>query len=218
MVVNAVKASARGSTAAILARPGLFVAVAGTMVALSIMLPPFILSAVRTPWTYFTFNPWLRSLPSYLASDAPWSQKLDFLSRVALLWFSADGPYGAPEWGFAVDTMDLVRMVVIGLLVATYATLWVYLRGCGGVAGASRGAGMLGAVVGTLSLSTGPCSVMGCGAPVLPVIGLAVAGLSSGTLAVLSGVSRVMSAVVMIALAAGVAFLSAKAGRVVPKR
>jgi hypothetical protein len=59
---------------------------------------------------------------------------------------------------------------------------------------------------------------MGCGAPVLPVIGLAVAGLSSGTLAVLSGVSRVMSAVVMIALAVGVAFLSARAGSVTPKR
>src|SRR4030095_10026717 len=45
-------------------------------------------------------------------------------------------------------------------------------------------------------LSTGPCSVVGCGAPVLPVVGLVFAGLSSGTLALLSGLSRVLSLVV----------------------
>ena len=217
VAMDLVKAIARGSAAAILARRGLFVAVAGAMVALSIMLPPLVLSVARKPWTYFTFNPWLKSLPSYLTSDTPWSQKFDFLSRVALFWFSADGPYGAPEWGFAVDTLDLLRMVVTAFLVAAYFSLWMYLRGHGQVAGwqasAHQGGGALGSVIGILGLSTGPCSVMGCGAPVLPVVGLAVAGLSSGTLAFLSGVSRVMAAAVMIGLAVGVGSLGARAGR-----
>lgn len=190
------------------------------MVALSIMLPPLVLSIVRKPWTYFTFNPWLKSLPSYLASDAPWSQKLDFLSRVALFWFSADGAYGAPEWGFAVDTMDLVRMVVTALLAAAYFSLWLHLRDHGGLASwqasAHQGGGTVGAVVGILGLSTGPCSVVGCGAPVLPVVGLAFAGLSSGTLALLSGLSRGMAVVVILGLAVGIAILGARAGRAEP--
>ncbi|MGH7333650.1 MAG: hypothetical protein ACREKS_13075 [Candidatus Rokuibacteriota bacterium] len=219
--MDALKAIARGSRAAIRARPGLFVAVTGTMVALSIVLPPLVLSVARKPWTYFTFNPWLKSLPSYLASETRWSEKLDFLSRVALFWFSADGPYGAPEWGFAVDTMDLARIMVTAVLVAAYFTLWVYLRGHRQVgdwqASTHHGGGTLGTVVGLLGLSTGPCSVIGCGAPVLPVVGLAVAGLSSGTLALLSGVSRVLTVMVMIGLAVGVASLGAEAGRLKPR-
>src|SRR5262245_26124280 len=120
VVMDRVRDIARGGTAAILARPGLFVATAGTMVALSTMLPPLVLSVARKPWTYFAFNPWLKNLPSYVASDTPVTQKVEFLSRVALFWFSADGAYGAPEWGFAVDAMDLLRTVVTGLLVAAY--------------------------------------------------------------------------------------------------
>jgi hypothetical protein len=68
--MDVVKAIRRGTSGAILARPGLFVTVAGATVVLSIMLPPVVLSMVRKPWTYFAFNPWLKSLPSYLASDA----------------------------------------------------------------------------------------------------------------------------------------------------
>jgi hypothetical protein len=218
--VDAVKAIGRGTAGAILARPGLFVTVAGAMVVLSIMLPPIVLSMVRKPWTYFTFNPWLKSLPSYLASDAPLSQKVDFLSRAALFWFSADGAYGAPEWGFAVDTLDLVRMVVTGVLVAVYFCLWLHLhlhdrgRLAIGQASAHLRGGIVGAVIGILGLSTGPCSVIGCGAPVLPVVGLAFAGLSSGTLALLSGLSRATAVAVMMGLALGVTVLGARAGRV----
>jgi len=215
--MDAIKAIGRGTARAILARPGLFIIVAGAMVALSVMLPPLVLSIVRTPWTYFAFNPWLKSLPSYLASDAPWTRKLDFLSRVALFWFSADGAYGAPEWGFAVDTIDLVRIVVTSLLVAAYFSLWLHLGDHGRMASwqatAHRGGGAVGAVVGILGLSTGPCSVLGCGAPVLPVIGLAFAGLSSGTLALLSGLSRGMAVMVILGLAVGVAVLGARAGQ-----
>jgi len=54
--------------------------------------------------------------------------------------------------------------------------------------------------------------VVGCGAPVLPVVGLVFAGLSSGTLALLSGASRVLSAVVLVALTLVVAWLGRRAG------
>lgn len=210
----------RGVTAAVRRRPGLFVVIATGVLALDVFLPPLVLSLVRKPWTFFTFNPWLKKLPEYLASDAPAGQKLDFLSRVALFWFTADGPFGVPEWGFAVDTMDVVRFLGMSLLVATYFVLWLYRREYGVLAGrpgpATRAGGVAGAVVGVLGLSTGPCSVVGCGAPVLPVIGLVFAGLSSGTLALLSALSRVAISVVLVALAAGVVFLGWRVGMMLP--
>ena len=70
---------------------------------------------------------------------------------------------------------------------------------------------MLTSVVG---LSTGPCSVMGCGAPVIPVVGLAFAGLSSGTLAFLASLSRVTTALVFVALAVAVVALGWRTGEV----
>src|SRR5437879_8964341 len=185
-LVRAVMATLRGIGAAVRARPGTALAVVGGVLALHVFLPPLVLTVTRTPWTYFAFNPWLARLPDYLVSSVPLEQKLDFLSRVALFWFTADGPYGFPEWGFAVDTMDLARFLAMSLLVAAYAALLLYRRERG-VRGAGRAApshagGVVGAVVGVLGLSTGPCSVVGCGAPVLPVVGLVFAGLSSGTL------------------------------------
>src|SRR2546425_3991267 len=101
---SVVASALRGVGRAIRARAGVVALVAAAVVALDALLPPLVLSVFRAPWTFFTFNPWLKSLPAYLASPKPWSDKLDFLSRVALFWFTADGPYGAPEWGFAVDT------------------------------------------------------------------------------------------------------------------
>jgi len=53
---------------------------------------------------------------------------------------------------------------------------------------------------------------MGCGAPVLPVVGLAFVGLSSGALALLAEVSRVATAVVFSAVIVGVAYLGWLAG------
>ena len=212
----AVATTARGIGAAVRARP---VATLGVIVAvftLHIFLPPLLLAVTRTPWTYFTFNPWLKQLPRYLTSSAPLEQKLDFLSRVAVFWFSADGPYGFPEWGFAVDATDLARFLLMSLLVGAYFALVVDRRERrrvpGWRAGASRAGGVAGALVGVLGLSTGPCSVVGCGAPVLPVVGLVFAGLSSGTLALLSGASRVLSAVVLITLALVVGWLGWHAG------
>jgi len=79
-------------------------------------------------------------------------------------------------------------------------------------AGTSRAGGIAGAFAGVVGLSTGPCSVVGCGAPVLPVVGLVFAGLSSGTLTLLSGASRILSAVVLVALTLVVAWLGWQAG------
>ncbi len=106
-LVRAVIATLRGIGAAVRARPGTALAVVGGVLALHVFLPPLVLTVTRKPWTYFAFNPWLARLPDYLVSSVSLEQKLDFLSRVALFWFTADGPYGFPEWGFAVDTMDL---------------------------------------------------------------------------------------------------------------
>ena len=213
---RAVTTTLRGIGAAWRARPGATLAVLVGVLALHVFLPPLVLAATRKPWTYFTFNPWLRRLPTYLGSSAPLDQKLDFLSRVAVFWFTADGPYGFPEWGFAVDAMDLLRFLAMSVLVAAYVALVLYRQRQGRLAGwrasTGRAGGVMGAFAGVLGLSTGPCSVVGCGAPVLPVVGLAFAGLSSGTLAVLSGASRVVSAGVLIALTVVVAWLGWQTG------
>ena len=213
---SVVASALRGVGRAIRARAGVVALVAAAVVALDALLPPLVLSVFRAPWTFFTFNPWLKSLPAYLASPKPWSDKLDFLSRVALFWFSADGPYGAPEWGFAVDTMDVVRFVLTGLLIGVYVALWLERRAAvarGWSARVGRAGGAVGACVSVLGLSTGPCSVVGCGAPVLPVVGLVFAGLSSTTLAVLSQVSRVSAIAVVVALLAAIAWLGREAAQ-----
>ena len=237
----------RGVAAAVKARPGAVLAIATAVFVLHVMLPPLVLAVARKPWTFFTFNPWLKRLPEYLVSAAPLEQKLDFLSRVALFWFSADGDYGAPEWGFAVDTTDVLRFATTSILIGVYWALWGQFRwgprngpqtpqrsGRPGKAvtsletavaslemrarAPSWSGGVAGALVGVLGLSTGPCSVVGCGAPVLPVVGLAFAGLSSGTLALLSGLSRLASAVVLVGLLAGIAYLGWRVGPDGPSR
>jgi hypothetical protein len=93
--------------------------------------------------------------------------------------------------------------------------LWLERRATvsGWVTHAGSAGGALGGWVSVLGLSTGPCSVVGCGAPVLPVVGLAFAGLSSTTLAVLSQVSRVSAIVVIVALLLGIGWLGWKTGR-----
>ena len=207
----------RGIRAAVRARPVAFFTIAGAVLALDLTLPALVLAVARTPWTYFTFNPWLKKLPEYVISGETLEKKLDFLSRVALFWFTADGPYGVPEWGFAVDTMDVLRFVVMALLVGVYGALWLHARQQGRVSGwrasASRSGGVVGAFVSVLGLSTGPCSVVGCGAPVLPVVGLVFTGLSSGTLAVLSVSSRIAGAGVLVLLSGAVAYLGWQVAR-----
>jgi len=209
--VHAIGSALRGIAAAVRRRPGAFLAVAAGIFALNLLLPPLLLAVTRKPWTYFTFNPWLKKLPEFLVSDAPLEKKLDFLSRVAVFWFTADGPYGAPEWGFAVDSLDLVRFLGLAVLFGAYGALWLRAREQGRVAGwqatTGRNGGAFGALAGILGLSTGPCSVVGCGAPVLPVVGLVFTGLSSGTLALLSLSSQIAAATVLLLLSGAVLYL-----------
>jgi hypothetical protein len=210
-----VAAVGRGIGRALRARPGAALLAMAGVLALDVLLPPLLLSVVRKPWTYFTFNPWLKRLPEYLASPTPWSEKLDFLRRVALFWFSADGPYGQPEWGFAVDGADVVRFLLTGALVGIYVALWLDRRaaGVGGWRATSgRAGGSIAAAASVLGLSTGPCSVVGCGAPVLPVVALVFAGLSSTTLALLSQVSQISAIGVVMVLLAAITWLGWRGG------
>src|SRR2546428_11226367 len=49
-----------------------------------------VLSAVRKPFDFYTFNPWLKRLPEYVASDdAPLVEKLAKLPDLALFCVSA---------------------------------------------------------------------------------------------------------------------------------
>ena len=212
----AVRAMA-GIRAALRARPGVFALAATATAVLAVLLPPAVLSLARKPVDYATVNPWLRRLPEYLAGDEhPPLVKAEKLWNLALFWFSADSPMGGTEWGFAIDTGDLARIALIAALVGAYFALWRHAR-ASGLAGPAlrRGGqgGVVGAALGVLGLSTGPCSVMGCGAPVLPAVALAFAGLSSGTLAALAGLSRWGTPALIAALALAVLWLGARVGR-----
>ena len=215
MVASIVRTNARigrGIATAVRARPGAYLAVTAGVFLLNILLPPLVLSVARKPVDYFMVNPWLRRLPDYLASPAvPWHTKLEKLWDLALFWFSADSPYGGVEWGFAVDVGDLGRTLAMAALCGAYFVLWWRRRALVGAsgwhAGIARQGGVAGALTGALGLSTGPCSVMGCGAPVIPVVGLAFVGLSSGTLAWLTQVSTVATTTVLVALTFGVVYL-----------
>lgn len=214
-----------GLRAALRARLGTFALVSVAVGALSVAVPPLLLSVVRKPVDFFTVNPWLRRLPDYLASSehTAWI-KLEKLSNLALFWFSADSPYGGTEWGFAVDVRDLGRIALTSVLVGAYFALWCERRAMlhgGSVpvglpvragAGAGRAGGFAGALAGVLGLSTGPCSVVGCGAPVLPVVGLAFTGLSSGTLTLLSGVSVIATTAIFAVLLVATAHLAWRVG------
>src|SRR5262249_59934879 len=170
-----------GILRAVHSRPWLFASVAILVFALDLLVPPLVLSLARKPVTAFTVNPLVCSLPSYLASGpGEFGERLAKPWGLALFWFSADGSFGI-EWGFAVTPADLARFVLLSLLVAAYFALWFERRNPGAMAWGTRAGGsggVLGALGGIFGLTTGGCTVMGCGAPVLPVIGLAFVGLS----------------------------------------
>jgi hypothetical protein len=212
---------ARGIVRAIRARPRLFLTVALAVVALSILGPPAVLSLARRPVDYFTVNPWLKRLPQYILSPTvPLTEKAEKLPDLALFWFSSDSPYGGIDWGFAVDVTDLVRILALAVLFGAYFALLARRRETasapGGVAPVRSRGGVAGMLTSVVGLSTGPCSVMGCGAPVIPVVGLAFAGLSSGTLAFLASLSRVTTTLVFLALAAAVLYLAWRTGEPAP--
>jgi hypothetical protein len=196
-------------------RPWLFVWVALGVFALDIFVPPLVLSIARKPVTSFTINPLLSTLPEYLTSGpGVFEERLTKVWGLALFWFSSDGQFGI-EWGFAVTPADLARFVFMSLLVAAYFALWLERRARVATvwgARASSSGGVLGALGGIFGLTTGGCTVMGCGAPVLPVIGLAFAGLSSTTIKWMSELSTIGTTAVLVGLGSAVLWLSWRLG------
>ncbi len=179
--------------------------------ALNLFLPVAVLSLARKPVDYFTFNPWLSRLPEYLASSRdPLSRKVAFVADMALAWFLSNSPIEGVEWGFIVDVPSLGRFGLTAFLFGAFLVLWLLhrdqVRTHGWAANDVCYGGTGGAATSVLGFSTGACSVMGCGVPVLPVVGLALTGVSSGTLSFLMQLSRVATAVVLIVMAAGVAW------------
>ena len=205
---------------ALRARPGLFVGVGAAVLALDVLVPVAVLSLARVRVDYFTFNPWLGNLPGYLASGkGSLAERLGRAWELALFWFSADGVFGI-DWGFAVTTADLARFVLMAALVAAYFVLWAHRRDRTGAAGwrmrAGRQGGVLGAVGSVCGLATGGCTVMGCGAPMIPVVGLAFVGLSSTTLTLFAQVSTYATIAVIGGLTAGVLYLAWRVGDAPP--
>jgi hypothetical protein len=198
--------------AAIQARWKIFWAVAIGVFILSLLLPLVVLSLARGPFNHITFNPWLSRLPEWLVySDATFSRKLEFLSDLALGWVIANNAGGEVEWGFIVDVPSVVRFVLTSFLFGAFFALWFYrrdqVRQYGWGTQAAQYGGAAGAVTSVLGFTTQACSVMGCGVPVLPVVGLALTGVTSGTLVFLGQLASVATAVVLSVIALGVAWL-----------
>jgi hypothetical protein len=207
--------SLRGAWTALAAHPGVFASVTLAVAALNVLAPVAILSAVHKPLDFYTVNPWLKRLPEWLASDpAPLGEKLAKLPDLALFWFSAGSTYGGSEWGFAVDVADVGRILLVSALFGLYFALWRRYRdlALGGAQVLRRG-GLAGAAATLFGVSTGACSVTGCGAPVIPVLGLAFAGLESGTLHFLAQSSRVATIALFAVLFLAVGYLGCRTSR-----
>ena len=204
------RATLRGIVQAFGSDKKVFFAVTAAVFVLDVAVPPILLSLTRKPVDYFTFNPWLARLPEYLRAGAgSLDQRLAKVWSLALFWFSSDNPYGI-EWGFAVTLADLARFLLMAALVGVYFTLWAHRRRQVGVRGwgmrASGQGGALGAVSSVCGLATGGCTVMGCGAPVIPVVGLAFTGLSSGALLWMSWLSTTGTTLALAAMTVGVLY------------
>jgi len=138
----------RGAWTALAAHPGMFASVTLAVAGLNVVAPVALLSAVRKPLDFYTFNPWLKRLPEYIASDdAPLVEKLAKLADLALFWVSAGSTYGGAEWGFAVDVTDVGRTLLVSALFGLYFALWRRYRdlALGGAARAAHRGGLAGA-------------------------------------------------------------------------
>src|SRR3989441_8862598 len=188
-------------------------AVTAAVFAFNLVPPVAILSLARRPPDFFPFNPWLSRLPEYLASEEPLAKKLSFLSQMAIAWVSADNKVEGIDWGFIVDVPTLARIVLASLVFGAYFALWSYRRRQGEGLKVARPAGVAGALTSVFGLTTGPCTLAGCGVPVLPIVGLAFTGLSSGTLTLFTTLSRISIAVVLSAMAVAVLWFGWQVGR-----
>ncbi|MFL5388651.1 MAG: hypothetical protein ACJ79C_07990, partial [Myxococcales bacterium] len=70
----------------------------------------------------------------------------------------------------------------------------------------------VGAMTGIFGLTVGPCSLAGCGAPVLPMVGLAFTGLPAGTLSLFAALSRLAIAAVLAAMTLAVVWFGFRVG------
>jgi hypothetical protein len=213
---NAVTRTLRGIVTAVRARPGIVWGVTAAVFVFNLVAPIAILSIARRPPDYATFNPWLPRLPEYLGSDELLWKKLSFLSNMAIGWVSADNKVEGIDWGFIIDVPTLGRVFLTSLVFGAFFALWSYRRregvACGTAFKAARPAGVAGAMTSVFGLTAGPCTLAGCGVPVLPVVGLAFTGLSSGTLTLFAALSRVAIAVVLAAMTAAVLWLGWQVG------
>ena len=210
----------RGIAAALRSRAWVVVGVAAAGAGFSVIAPVVLLSLARKPVDLITFNPWLRRLPDYLLSPEPLAVKLSFLSHLTIAWASAEGAEGI-DWGFILDVPTIARIALTSMIFGIYFGLWSYRRqlaACAPADRTARPAGVLGAVTTVFGLTTGPCSLAGCGAPVLPVLGLAFTGLAPGTLAVFAALSRISIAVVLALMVAAVIWFGWRAGESEPLR
>jgi hypothetical protein len=205
----------RGIGTALRARPKILLLAAAAVAVFNFGAPIAILSIAKRPPNFATFNPWLPRLPQYLASDAPWEKKVAFVSDMAIGWISADDGTEV-EWGVVLDVPTLGRILLTSLVFGTYFALWSYRKrtqqACGLGAKAARPAGVAGAVTSVFGLTTGPCTLAGCGVPVLPIVGVAFTGLSSGQMTLLTTLSRVSYAVVLVAMGIAVLWLGYRVG------
>jgi hypothetical protein len=205
----------RGMAAALRSRARVVLYVAAAVAAFNLIAPVAVLSLARKPMDFFSFNPWLRRLPDYLISSESLGAKLSFLSHLTIAWVSAEGATDGIDWGFIVDVPTLARIVCTSLVFGAYFGLWSYQRqldACDPSLSGARPAGVLGAVTSVFGLTTGPCTLAGCGAPVLPVLGLAFTGLPPGTLAVFAIISRIAIAVVLALMTVAVLWFGWRAG------
>lgn len=213
----------RGVASAIRFRRKTFWAVAIGVFIFSLLLPLVVLSLARGPFDHISFNPWLSRLPEWLFyGDDPLSRKLAFLSDLAFAWVIANNAGGEVEWGFIVDVSSVVRFLLTSLLFGAFFALWFYrrdqVRQHGWGTQVAQYGGAAGAVTSGLGFTTQACSVMGCGVPVLPVVGLALTGVSSGTLIFLGELAHVATLAVLSVIAVGVAWLGWLVGDTPPPR
>jgi len=214
--LTAIVQTLRGITTALGSRARIVWVAAAAVTCFNLIVPIAILSIARRPVDFVTFNPWLRRLPEYLGSSEPLERKLSFLSNMALGWASADNGGEGIEWGFVLDVPTLFRIVLTSLVFGAFFALWSYRRSQGAACEpgfkAARPAGVAGAVTSVVGLTTGPCTLSGCGVGVLPVVALAFTGLSSPTLTLFSQLSKISFAVILALMTGAVLWLGWRAG------